>query len=364
MATPTGLGEDGADRIGDGAEQAEDGALRIGDGAMEALTERRADEAAAFRPHQPAADQPTPLTLTITARTQVARDVVALTLEAPDGRDLPPWRPGAHVDVFLPTGLTRQYSLCGDPANRSAWQIAVLRERHSRGASRWLHDQAPTGTTLTTGAPRNLFELTPATRYVFVAGGVGITPILPMITEAERSGIPWTLWYGGRSATTMAFADDLRQRGDHVHLVPSDTQGRMDIAEILSTPTTGTAVYCCGPDSMVEAAQKACATWEPGTLHVERFTPEAEQPGGNAFDVHCARSGVDVRVEDGVSVLDALLEAGVEADYSCAQGFCGTCETRVLEGVPDHRDDYLDTPQDTMMICVSRSRCPRLVLDL
>ncbi|MFJ5984542.1 PDR/VanB family oxidoreductase [Lentzea sp. NPDC092896] len=301
--------------------------------------------------------------VTISARTAVAADVIALTLVAADGQDLPPWRPGAHVDVALPTGLTRQYSLCGDPADRSRWRIAVLRERTSRGGSAWLHSPAAEGATVTVGTPRNLFELVPADGYVFIAGGVGITPILPMIAEAERSGVPWTLWYSGRSRS-MSFVDDLAGYGDRVHLVPG---GRVPIPEVLGTPTSGTAVYCCGPEPMIEAVREACGTWEPGTLHVERFVAESSPTDGSTgFDVRCARSEVDVRVEDGVSVLDALLKAGVEADYSCTQGFCGTCETRVLEGTPDHRDDYLDHEKspDTMMICVSRSRCPRLVLDL
>ncbi|MFD9701848.1 PDR/VanB family oxidoreductase [Lentzea sp. NPDC059081] len=309
---------------------------------------------------------PTPQVV-VTARDVVADRVVALTLAAPDGRDLPPWRPGAHVDVTLPNGLTRQYSLCGDVADRSSWRIAVLREERSRGGSAWLHDHAVAGTSLRVSAPRNLFALEPARRYVFIAGGVGITPVLPMVAEAERSGVPWTLWYGGRTRASMAFADDLLRFGDRVHLAPRDTTGRVPVAEVLRTPDAGTAVYCCGPEPMVAAVRNACEAWEPGTLHVERFTSDGiPATGSAAFDVHCARSGVDVRVEDGVSVLDALLDAGVEADYSCTQGFCGTCETRVLDGVPDHRDDYLDhaAGPDTMMICVSRSRCARLVLDL
>ncbi|GHH48056.1 PDR/VanB family oxidoreductase [Lentzea cavernae] len=303
--------------------------------------------------------------ITIAARTPVATGVIALTLVPADGQDLPPWRPGAHVDVTLPSGLTRQYSLCGDPADRSSWRIAILLAQPSRGGSAWIHDHAREGVPLTVSAPRNLFTLEAAERYVFVAGGIGITPLLPMITEAERAGVPWTLWYGGRSRSSTAFTDELIQFGDRVHLVPRDTAGRIPITEVLDTPGAGTAVYCCGPESMIDAVQDACRDWEPGTVHVERFTPEAQE-GTTAFDVHCARSGVDVRVEEGVSVLDALLEAGVEADYSCAQGFCGTCETRVVEGVPDHRDDYLDhsAAPDTMMICVSRSRCARLVLDL
>ncbi|WP_394619750.1 PDR/VanB family oxidoreductase [Lentzea sp. JNUCC 0626] len=299
------------------------------------------------------------MNVTITARTTVATGVVALSLKS--GDDLPPWRPGAHVDVTLPNGLTRQYSLCGDPADRSTWRIAVLLEESSRGGSAWIHAQAFEGDALTVSAPRNLFELEPAERYVFIAGGVGITPILPMIAEAERSGIPWTLWYSGKSGKSMAFTDELERYGDHVRLVPG---GRVPVDEVLATPAPGTAVYCCGPESMVEAVENACRTWEPGTLHVERFTAATPQDG--SFDVHLTQSGVDIRVEEGVSVLDALLEAGVEADYSCTQGFCGTCETRVLEGVPEHLDDYLDhsAPTDTMMICVSRSRCARLVLDL
>ncbi|MET9224500.1 PDR/VanB family oxidoreductase [Lentzea sp. NPDC003310] len=307
----------------------------------------------------------TPLAVTVAARTAAATDVVALTLVSADGRDLPAWRPGAHVDVTLPGGLTRQYSLCGDPDDLSAWRVAVLRERESRGASAWLHEHAHEGVALTVGVPRNLFALEPANGYVFVAGGVGITPVLPMITEAERAGVPWTLWYGGRSAASMAFADELAGFGDRVRLFPRDTAGRVPIADVLGRPAAGTAVYCCGPRSLVDAVEDACRAWEPGTLHVERFT-SAEPEGDTSFEVHCVRSGVDVRVDGDVSVLDALLAAGVEADYSCTQGFCGTCETRVVEGVPDHRDDYLDhdVAPDTMMICVSRSRCPRLVLDL
>ncbi|MEU8632147.1 PDR/VanB family oxidoreductase [Amycolatopsis sp. NPDC048633] len=302
--------------------------------------------------------------VTVAGRETVAAGVVALTLATADGSELPRWRPGAHIDVTLPTGPTRQYSLCGDPADRSSWRIAVLLEQPSRGGSAWIHDHATVGTPLTVSAPRNLFELEPAKSYVFVAGGVGITPLLPMITDAERTGTPWALWYGGRSRSSMAFADDLVPFGDRVHLMAGE---RIPLSEALGTPGDGVAVYCCGPESMISAVEAACDAWQPGTLHVERFVSDgAPVTGSTGFDVHCAQSGVDVRVEEGTSVLDALLAAGVEADYSCTQGFCGTCETPVLEGVPDHRDEYLDhsgTP-DTMMICVSRSRCPKLVLDI
>ncbi|MET8996029.1 PDR/VanB family oxidoreductase [Amycolatopsis sp. NPDC004169] len=300
--------------------------------------------------------------LVIDALTPAAAGVLALTLVPADGRELPPWRPGAHIDVTLPQGPTRQYSLCGDPADRSSWRIAVRREEDSRGGSAWFHDQATEGMTLTAGTPRNLFELQPAKAYVFVAGGIGITPLLPMIAEAEQAGTPWTLWYAGRTRSSMAFIDELARYGDRVHLAASDAGDRIRVADVLGSLDRDVAVYCCGPASLTAAVEDAC---EPGSVHVERFTA-GTVPADGGFDVHCALSGVDVRVEDGTTVLDALLEAGVEADYSCTQGFCGTCETRVLEGVPDHRDDYLDhsAAPDTMMICVSRSRCPKLVLDI
>lgn len=317
----------------------------------------------------PSTTQATAATLevVIARRDEPADGIVVLTLAAADGTDLPEWRPGAHVDVTLPGGLTRQYSLSGDPGDRSSWRIAIRLDPQSRGGSAWLHARAAEGTPLTVGAPRNLFALEHARGYVFLAGGVGITPILPMVKEAEKSGIPWTLWYGGATGASMPFLDELAAFGDRVHIVAADTDGLLPLAEILGAPSAGTAVYCCGPEPMITAVEAQCVAWEPGSLHYERFAAAAPNAGAEtSFEVHAALSGVDVTVEADQSVLDALLDAGVDAVYSCTQGYCGSCETRVLEGTPDHRDEFLDhsEPVGSMMICVSRACSPRLVLDI
>jgi ferredoxin-NADP reductase len=301
----------------------------------------------------------------VVARRDEAAGVVGVELALPSGEALPVWAPGAHIDVELPGGLTRQYSLCGDPADSGRWHIAVLREADGRGGSRWIADELTAGTTLRVRGPRNNFPLQPADRYVFVAGGIGITPLLPMIRAVEAAGADWVLHYGGRTRASMAFLGELSLFGDRVRVYPHDEVGLLDLGSVLDGPAA--LVYCCGPTGLIEALEARCPA---GTLRVERFTaaPVATDGPESAFEVVCERSGVTVTVPPGTSVLDAVEDAGVGVLSSCAEGICGTCETTVLEGEPDHRDSLLTEDEksagDTMLICVSRCRGARLVLDL
>jgi ferredoxin-NADP reductase len=298
----------------------------------------------------------------------VADDVVLLTLVAADGSELPAWTPGAHVDLLLGDGLVRQYSLCGNPAERDHYRVAVLRTPDSRGGSTAVHALGA-GDRLRIRGPRNHFPLVSARRYLFVAGGIGITPILPMIEEADAAGVDWDLHYGGRTRESMAFCELLAKYGDRVHLVPQDERGLLDLDALLGAPSPGTLVYCCGPEPLLAAVEDRCRTWPSGSLHVERFAAKERADDGDdvAFEVVLQRSGLTVTVEPGVTVFDTMRNAGVSVLGSCLEGICGTCEQSVLEGEVDHRDSVLDDDEreanDCMMVCVSRARSPRLVLD-
>ncbi|MGI5487778.1 PDR/VanB family oxidoreductase [Microtetraspora malaysiensis] len=299
-----------------------------------------------------------------------ADDVFSVTLADPLGTPLPSWEPGAHVDLHTPAGV-RQYSLCGDPRRADEWRVAVYREPGGRGGSEWVHGALRVGEPVPVGAPRNAFALAPAPRYLFIAGGIGVTPLIPMIDHAERAGVPWTLLYGGRRRSSMAFLDELAEYGDRVKIRPEDEYGRLDLAAELDGLAEGTAVYCCGPPGLTLAVEGHHPVWPPGTLHVERFTP-AEVAGDPAadreFEVELARSGVTLRVPAGTSILDVVEGAGLADIGSCYQGTCGSCETKVLAGSPDHRDSVLSADERaagaSMMLCVSRCASPRLVLDL
>jgi len=301
----------------------------------------------------------------VVAKERVTEDVVALTLADEAGGRLPDWTPGSHIDLVLPDGTVRQYSLCGDRWDPYTYRIGVLREPAGRGGSAWVHDRLEAGDLVGLGGPRNNFPLVPAERYLFVAGGIGITPLLPMIHQAVLLGADWRLLYGGRR---LPFAEDLLRYGDRVMLRPARL--RLELADFLASWAAGTRVYCCGPVPLLDAVSRACASLPPYTLRIERFvadTPAA--PVRRApFEVELARSGLSVTVGPGGSVLDAVTAAGVDVLSSCRRGVCGTCETTVLDGVPDHRDSVLDDAERAegtcMFVCVSRSRTSRLVLDL
>jgi ferredoxin-NADP reductase len=308
--------------------------------------------------------------LVVVERRDVADDVVSLVLADPDGPDLPSWTPGAHVDLLLGDGLVRQYSLCGSPADRARWRIGVLREQHGRGGSQKVHDALHAGTTVTVRGPRNNFPLRTAEGYLFLAGGIGITPLLPMMAAATAAGRPWELFYGGRRRSSMAFADELP--GESVTLWPEDERGLLDLDAILGTPRPGTLVYTCGPEGLLAAVEQRCAAWPSHSLHVERFAPKpadpAEEVPASTLEVRCDRSALTVTVPPDQTILEAVEEAGISVLSSCREGVCGTCETRILEGVPDHRDSLLTEEEraegDYLMICISRAKTDRLVLDL
>ncbi|MGI8312793.1 PDR/VanB family oxidoreductase [Saccharopolyspora hattusasensis] len=276
----------------------------------------------------------------------------------------------------MPGDMVRQYSLCGDPANQSVWQIGVFREPDGRGGSAFLHDQVRAGDQLDVRGPRNNFELLPAARYVFIAGGIGVTPLLPMARAATRTGTEWEFHYGGRSRASMAFLDALdalqleNGHAAQVTYYAQDEVGLIDLKSILAQPRPDTLIYCCGPEPLLEAVERSCAQWPSGTLHVERFAPkESGEPMlSGTFEVELAASGMTLKVPPETSILEVVREAGVSVASSCQEGTCGTCETRVLEGAIDHRDSLLSPEEqagnDTMFICVSRAACPRLVLDL
>lgn len=301
-----------------------------------------------------------------------AEGVLSVVFESLDGSQLPSWSPGAHIDLHLPGVITRQYSLCGSPADSTRWRIAVLREPDSRGGSAAVHGVMRPGDVVDVVGPRNNFELDSSPSYLFVAGGIGITPLVPMMEQAEATGSPWRLVYGGRSRASMAFVDELQDRyGDRISVVPEEQHGRLDLESLLSEPEEKTLVYCCGPEPLLGAVESWCQSWPRNALHVERFwaKPQVQIDSSEEieFEVVLAQTGTTVTVPVGMSVLEALEANGIEADHSCREGICGTCETAVLEGVPDHRDSLLDDDEraanDTMMICVGRSLCPRLVLD-
>lgn len=310
--------------------------------------------------------------LLITARAALAEGVISLTLADPEGALLPAWTPGAHIDLLL-DDIVRQYSLCGAPGVQRTWRIAVLLDPGGRGGSGRVHEALHAGDRVAVRGPRNHFPLYPVSRYIFIAGGIGITPILPMISAATEAGADWHLYYGGRTRASMAFLDELARCGERVTIWPQDTKGLLPLAEILGDPAEDVLVYCCGPEGLLAAAEQHCTAWPAGVLQVERFTAKPQSGSAGAgeeasFEVVCQRSGLTVTVPPGMSIIEALEEQGVSVLSSCQEGVCGTCETRVLAGMPDHRDSLLSQDEreanEYMMVCVSRSKSGRLVLDL
>jgi ferredoxin-NADP reductase len=301
----------------------------------------------------------------------VADDVVAVTMADPDGEALPPWTPGAHVDLILEPGLVRQYSLCGSLSDSRAIRVAILKAPGSRGGSAFVHDRVHEGSVVRVRGPRNHFTLVSSPRYLFIAGGIGITPLLPMMAEASATGADWTLLYGGRSRASMAFVDELAPYADRVTLVPQDEVGILDLATALGEPRDDTLIYCCGPEGLLTAVEQRCASWPAGALHLERFAAkpaEADAEADKPFELVLACSGLTLTVPAGKSVFEVVQEAGVSVLGSCHEGICGTCEQIVLDGDVDHRDSILTEDEralnETMMICVSRARSDRLTLDL
>lgn len=312
------------------------------------------------------------LTLEILAKRPAADGVVEVVLGCSDGAELPPWLPGAHLDLHLGDGLQRQYSLCGSLDDRSVYRLGVLREPASRGGSQLVHDGLAPGQSIEVTGPSNHFELESSPSYRFVAGGIGITPLMPMLEAAEREGAEWSLTYMGRSRATMAFLEEIVQRHPgRIEVCPNDEVGILDLAQRYAEVPEDTLVYACGPEGMLRAMESATAHWPEGTLHLERFAPkdpEALAQDRGAFTVRFTESEVEVEVPEDRSIVEVAEEAGVPVIFSCMEGTCGTCETRVLCGEVDHRDSILSDEEkaenDVMMICVSRAKGDRLELEI
>jgi ferredoxin-NADP reductase len=318
--------------------------------------------------------------LEVAAVRDEAAEVRSFELVDPAGGPLPEWAPGAHIDVLAPDAgtadsdgleMVRQYSLCGNPGDRHRYRIAVLREENGRGVSRFLHDSIKTGSRLLVRTPRNNFPLVTAPHYLFIAGGIGITPVLPMLRAAAGRGADWELHYGGRRRERMAFLAELGGYGEGVRALPEDEHGLLPLAQILATAGPDTAVYCCGPEPLLAAVERLWGERRTGTLHIERFQPRPQEPSAapdREFEVRVASTGATVRVGPEQSIMDALGAAGFDIPSSCREGTCASCETTVLDGEVEHRDSVLTEDErvngSTMMLCVSRAASPHLVLDL
>lgn len=293
----------------------------------------------------------------------------------PPRKELPAFTAGSHIDLHLPNGLLRSYSLLNAPGERHRYLIGVNKDAKSRGGSRYMHEVLRSGETLTISEPRNNFPLDEASPMnVFIAGGIGITPIMSMIARSQELGTPWQLHYAARTRRNAAFLDVLQgyhnPPGVELRLnFDQEAGGQMlDIAAIVQALPAGAHIYCCGPLPMLAAYEQATAALPPGRVHMEYFAAKEAAATDGGFIVELARSGKQVEVRAGQTILDSLIAVGIEPPYSCQEGICGTCEVRVLEGVPDHRDLVLSNAEkaanDRMMICCSGCKTAKLVLDL
>lgn len=288
-----------------------------------------------------------------------------------DGRDVPAFTAGAHVDVNLPNGTIRQYSIASSQADRSRYLLGVKLEENGRGGSRFLHEQVRAGHVLRIGVPRNNFPLNerPASS-ILIAGGIGVTPMLCMVDRLKALGRDFRLHYAVRERAEALLAQ-IDETDSRVHLhVDAEQDGRpLDVAAIVAAAPPDAELYCCGPAPMLAAFEAACAGRPPASVHLERFSaPDNVAASGGAYTVELAKSKRSITVQPGQTLLQALQDAGLKVKVSCEQGICGTCETRVLAGVPDHRDMILSDDEkasnETMMVCCSGSLGPTLVLDL
>ncbi|MCE5291111.1 MAG: PDR/VanB family oxidoreductase [Nocardiaceae bacterium] len=282
-------------------------------------------------------------------------DVVSLTFVRADGSDFPEWQAGAHTDVFLPSGRQRQYSLCGDINDRKRWTIAVRRLADGDGGSREIH-RLRSGAQLKLRGPRNAFPFIVSDKYLFVAGGIGVTPILPMVREAAARGVDWQFVYAGRSRAALPFLDEIAALDpERVHILTDDVDGVPAAADILAYAPEGAAVYCCGPVPQITALRREFGE-RPGTFHFERFSalPVVD---GKEFEIELVRSGKTLKVPADRTALAVIKESVPNVSYSCQQGFCGVCVQKVVEGPVDHRDKTLTAEQreESMLVCVSRA---------
>jgi len=314
------------------------------------------------------------LDVIVQAREVQGGDVVVLELAAVDGRALPRFAAGAHVDLHLAPDLVRQYSLCGDPARANVYRLGVLKDSQSRGGSVAVHEQLQPGTPMRISAPRNLFPLASGgQRSILLGGGIGITPMIAMAHALHAQGQPFELHYRGRSRSRCAFVDELLAApfaaSVFTHFSDEGAEQQLDLARVLGPGTPGVHLYTCGPtgfmDWVIEGARQQ--GFDEQHIHHESFQAEVDT-SGDSFEVVAARSGKTVQVQAGQTLTAALREVGVKVEVSCEQGVCGTCLCDVLEGEPDHRDHYLTDEEkqsnEQIVLCCSRARGKRLVLDI
>lgn len=310
----------------------------------------------------------------ITRVQAIARDIVLIELQAADQQPMPGASPGSHIDLHLPNGLIRQYSLTNaeGAAEQASYQIAVARDANSRGGSTWIHDKLRTGTSLAISAPRNLFELDTQVpgKFLFIGAGIGITPIYAMVKAAQQHGLDWQLVACARSASRMAFHEELYalspQRVDFHFDMEQATALNL---QALLGESAWDAVYVCGPAGLLDAIEQTTRHWPAGSVRMERFKAHAQDNSTHtAFQLVLAKSQQTVEVGANESPLEALERIGIDHPYACREGLCGTCEVRVLEGQPDHKDNVLSEQERTagqrFIPCISRCNGPQLVIEL
>ena len=307
-----------------------------------------------------------------------AEGVLSLRLTRIESDDpVPAWAPGDHIDLRVPDGTTRQYSLCGDPTDRSHWEIAVLREEGGRGGSTWIHDELRVGDRVLVTRPKNTFALEEAPFHALVAGGIGITPMMAMAEHLSRGGRAFHLTYGGRTAQSMAFRPRLAALGEHVTFLAEDEQGRADLEAIVRELPEGGLLYVCGPLALLQAVQAAAEVVhgpDQDLVRFELFSRDGLEPivgqslDADHYELVLARSGHSLRLAPEDNILDKVLALGVDVENDCREGICGSCVTPILSGDVDHRDLVMTKKEHAamteMMICVSRPTCARLELDL
>jgi tetrachlorobenzoquinone reductase len=312
---------------------------------------------------------PATLQVRVRAMRWEAPGVLSLDLTAPDLAPLPGFEPGSHIDLHLPNCVMRQYSLCGDLGDTSRYRIAI-RSVSGGLSSQFIHRKLRPGELLSISVPRNNFALDAAENYLFVAGGIGITPLLPMMRAATAARHPWTLLYCNRSDDEAPFLDEIRALGGNIRLHSSAAGTRLDVAARLAAVEANTLVYCCGPERLMLAVEAATAAWPEASVRFEWFAPRSRpvDETSGSFEVICKTSGVTLTVPRDKTVLATLNDAGIFVPCSCEQGICGTCEVHVLGGEVDHRDSIQSQAEraanQSIMVCVSRARSPQLLLDI
>jgi vanillate O-demethylase ferredoxin subunit len=311
------------------------------------------------------------LRLRVRAATWEAPGIVSYDLRPPEPGELPPFSAGAHIDLTLGNGLIRSYSLVNPQGERHRYVIAVQKDRASRGGSKWVHENLRPGDLVTAGGPRNNFALNEgADSSLLIAGGIGITPILCMIERLSFLKKRWELIYCARKRAETAFVERLSSYGERVRFNFDEEPGgaMLDIAQAVRAAPSNAHLYCCGPLPMLAAFEAATVELPRERVHVEYFSAKEPPAVQGGFTVVLAKSGREFVVAPGKTILDTLLDAGLDVAYSCMEGVCGTCETKVLEGTPEHRDLILTEAEraagKVMMICCSGSKSERLVLDL